>query len=238
MRSDLIRLLKTLPHPCGYYKERMAQNLVIDPLATDLPALFNQALTRGFRRAGGHIYRPACSNCRACRPSRVVVDAFTPNRSQRRCARANADLEVAVERADFSAEAFALYRRYLESRHRNGGMDDAGEDDFRWFLLSPWSDTRFLTLRLDGRLIAVAVTDRTPSGLSAVYTFFDPELASRGLGTYCILKQIELAHREGLPHLYLGYWIRGHSKMDYKARFTPLELFDGARWQTSQSAVG
>src|SRR5687767_8330044 len=125
MRSDTVRLLKTLPHACGYYPERTAQNLVIDPLAADLPELFDMALTRGFRRAAGHIYRPACPRCRACVPARVPIDVFTPNRSQKRCIKRNADLVVSVEPAVYQDDYFALYRRYLASRHRGGGMDEA-----------------------------------------------------------------------------------------------------------------
>jgi arginine-tRNA-protein transferase len=230
MRSESVRLLKTLPHPCGYFGERTAQNLVIDPLASDLPELFDLALTRGFRRAGGHIYRPACPRCRACVPARVPIEAFRMNRSQRRCAARNADLAVSIEDARYSDECFALYRSYLGTRHAGGGMDDAAADDFTRFLTSPWSPTRFVAFRHGRRLLAVAVTDFGRLGLSAVYTFYDPAEAARGLGTYAILRQIELARERGLPHLYLGYWIAGHAKMGYKARFRPLETLRSEGW--------
>ena len=230
MRSDAVRLLKTLPHACGYYPERTAQNLVIDPLATDLPELFDMALTRGFRRAGGHIYRPACPRCRACIPARVPVGKFRANRAQRRCAARNSDLEVSVEPAVYSDEYFALYRRYLSSRHRGGGMDEAVSEDFSRFLTSPWSPTKFVTFRDAGTLVAVAVTDFGRFGLSAVYTFFDPGREDRSLGTYAILTQIALTREAGLPHLYLGYWIANHPKMSYKQRFRPLELMRSDGW--------
>jgi arginine-tRNA-protein transferase len=231
MRSVAIRLLKTLPHACGYFAERTAQNLVIDPLATDLPRVYEHALTRGFRRAGGHIYRPACMRCQACVPSRIPVAEFRPDRSQRRNAKRNTDLTVQEEPARFSDECFDLYGRYLGARHRGGGMDDADRDDFERFLISPWSSTRFLCLRDRDRLLAVAVTDVTRFGLSSVYTFFDPDADQRGLGTYAIQCQIEWTRRLGLPHLYLGYWIEGHRKMHYKARFRPLELLRGQHWE-------
>jgi arginine-tRNA-protein transferase len=235
MRSESVRLLKTLPHACGYYPDRVAQNLVIDPLAADLPEVYEVALTRGYRRAGGHIYRPACARCSACVPARVPVADFTPNRSQRRCLRRNADLAFAEAPARFSEEVFDLYRRYLAARHPGGGMDDAERDDFGRFLTSPWSPTRFHEFRRDGRLLAVAVTDVTRHGLSSVYTFYDPAEASRGLGTFCILHQVAECRRRGLPHLYLGYWIDGHPKMGYKQNFQPLELLRGPRWERAAS---
>jgi arginine-tRNA-protein transferase len=231
MRSDAIRLLKTLPHPCGYFAERVAQNLVIDPLAADIGRVYESALTRGYRRAGGHIYRPACARCQACVPARIPVAEFRPDRSQRRNLRRNADLAIEDQPARFTDEAFALYARYLAGRHPGGGMDDADREDFVRFLTSPWSPTRFLELRLGATLVAVAVTDVTRHGLSSVYTFYDPDLARRGLGTFAILSQIEAARRLGLAHLYLGYWIAGHAKMDYKARFAPLELMRGPHWE-------
>lgn len=237
MRSESIRLLKTLPHPCGYFAERTAQNLVIDPLAADLPQIFDLALTRGFRRAGGHIYRPACPRCRACVPARVDVAKFQPNRSMRRTIARNRDLEVAIEDARYSDECFALYRRYLEARHYGGGMDDAAAEDFTRFLTSPWSPTRFVTFRARGRLLAVAVTDFSALGLSAVYTFFEPDEQARGLGTHAILTQIEIARERGLPHLYLGYWIATHPKMGYKAAFRPLETLRSDGWSARTDQV-
>jgi arginine-tRNA-protein transferase len=232
MRSDPIRLLKTLEHPCGYFAGRVAQNLVIDPLATDLPQIYAIALTRGYRRAGGHIYRPACPRCSACMPSRVPVVRFAPNRSQSRCIKRNADLDVTLEPAQRTDEYFDLYRRYLSARHPGGGMDDADAEDFTRFLTCAWSDTRFLAMRHDGRLLAVAVTDFTAAGLSSVYTFYDTAERERGLGTYAVLRQIELALAQQRPHVYLGYWIEQHAKMDYKRHFRPLEVLRGAIWET------
>lgn len=230
MKSDLIRVFQTLEHPCGYYAERQARNLVIDPLARGLPQVYGTALERGFRRSGGHVYRPHCAGCRACVASRVPVAKFVPDRSQRRCLKRNADLVVRVAPAQRSDQNFALYRRYLAARHPDGGMDDPGEDDFERFLACAWSPTRFLELRAGDELLAVAVTDVLPQGLSAVYTFYAPEHAERSLGTCAILSQIEWARAQQLPHLYLGYWIEGHPKMDYKARFRPLERLRDGSW--------
>jgi arginine-tRNA-protein transferase len=238
MRAEPVRLLRTVPHRCGYFPERVAQNLVVDPHAPDPKAIFGDALRSGFRRAGEHVYRPACHGCCACVAARIPVADFRPDRGQRRCLARNADLHVADAEPRIDTETFALYRRYLEARHPGGGMDDAEPVDFSRFVQSSWSETRFLEFRLDGALVAVAVTDRTTAGLSAVYTFFEPALSSRGLGTFAILSQVAEALRLGLPHLYLGYWIAGHPKMDYKSRFRPLEVLDGGGWRPVDAPGG
>lgn len=231
MKSDVVRLFQTLPHPCGYFARRVAQNLVIDPASPQLPQIYDAALAKGFRRAGGHVYRPQCPGCHACISARIPVAEFRPDRSQRRCLKRNRDLELRVAAPAFSDEYFDLYRRYLGARHHDGGMDDPATEDFERFLFTAWSPTKFVELRLGERLLAVAVTDFTATGLSAVYTFFDPGESTRGLGTCAILRQIELARERGLAYLYLGFWIARHPKMDYKARFTPLELLDGGAWR-------
>ncbi len=227
-----LRLYRTAEHPCGYWPERSARNVLLAPGDAALPAAFPQALALGFRRSGATVYRPWCAACRACIAVRVPVARFRPDRSQRRCWRRNADLRLAMAAPGHSEERFALYRRYLEARHREGGMDDPAPEDFRAFLASDWSPTRFLEFRLEGRLVAVAVTDVVPDALSAVYTFFDPALSERSPGTFAILSQIDLARRNGLSHVYLGYWIEGHPKMDYKRRFRPIEALREGRWET------
>ncbi len=232
MRSERLRLFQTLPHTCGYYAGRTAQNLVIDPAAPQLDKLYGPALERGFRRAGGHLYLPHCQQCHACTPCRIDVARFAPDRTQRRCLKRNANLQVIEAMAGYTPERHALYERYLRTRHSGGGMDDADASDFRRFLTAPWSPTLFLELRLGSRLLGVAVTDACMQGLSAVYTFFDPDEDARSLGTFAILQQVELARRRGLPWVYLGFWIEGHPKMDYKRRFRPLQIRTGEGWQT------
>lgn len=231
VRSERVRLFQTLPHACGYFPARTAQNLVLDPAAPNLPKLYALSLGRGFRRAGGHVYHPHCPRCHACEPCRIDVAAFTPDRSLHRCMAANSDLELAECEPGLSDERHDLYARYLRARHPGGGMDDASDEDFSHFLASPWSPTVFLEFRLAERLVAVAVTDTCETGLSAVYTFFEPELPRRGLGTYAILRQIELTRARDLPHLYLGYWIEGHPKMGYKARFRGLQVLGAEGWR-------
>ena len=227
-----LRLFHSAPHPCGYWPDREARDLVLDPRDPRLPMLYPMALAWGFRRSGDIVYRPGCSGCRACVPVRVPVATFTPDRSQRRCLARNADVVAHVVAPACTDEYLALYQHYLASRHPGGGMDDHGAHEFEQFLMGAWSDSRFLELREQGshRLLAVAVTDLAPDALSAVYTFYDPDEAARGLGTLGVLRQIAWARRDDRAHLYLGYWIAGHPKMDYKRRFRPLEGFDGRGW--------
>jgi len=235
--TEDLRLYQTGGHACGYWPEREARDLVLDPNDARLGAAYPQSLEWGFRRSGDIIYRPHCPACRACVPVRIPVRDFTPDRSQRRCLARNAAIQARVVPAQRRGEHFALYQRYLDARHRNGGMDGHGPAEFDQFLVGAWSDTRFLELRgpgpgeAPGPLLAVAVTDRVPGALSAVYTFFDPDQPRLGLGTLAILRQIEWARREGLDYLYLGYWIEGHAKMDYKRRYRALEAFDGRQWR-------
>lgn len=226
-----IRLFLTQPHECGYYPERQARSLVLDPSSPLLAQAYPNAIELGFRRSSHQIYRPHCANCSACTPTRIPVAQFRPDRSQRRCAARNADLEIRLEPAAFSEERFALYSRYLASRHGESPMADPTREDFENFLVGSWNQTLFLELHLAERLVAVAVTDVLPQGCSAMYTFYEPQLAARGLGTFAILQQIALTARRGQPFLYLGYWIDGHPKMDYKRRFSPLQVLLDGRWR-------
>ncbi|MEO7430948.1 MAG: arginyltransferase [Dokdonella sp.] len=237
MRSDVVRLFQTLPHPCGYFSERTAQNIVIDPSAPQLPHIYDVAVQRGYRRAGGHVYHPQCSGCRACVACRVPVLDFKADRAQRRCIARNADIDLRVVAAAYTPEYFLLYQRYLCARHPDGGMDDARPEDFARFLYTAWSPTRFVEFRHRGRLLALAVTDFCASGLSAVYTFFDPDEHARGLGTFAILTQLRIARESMLDYLYLGFWIEGHPKMHYKARFQPLEVMHDGAWRVYEPVV-
>lgn len=229
--NDNLKLFHTGDHACGYWPDRQARDLVFDPNDDRLGQIYPQALQWGFRRSGDILYRPHCESCRACIAVRIPVARFRPDRSQRRCLARNADISARVLPAGRNDERLALYRRYLTHRHPGGGMDTHGASEFDQFLVGQWVDGRFLELRDQGRLIAVAVTDLAPKALSAVYTFYDPDQSQRGLGTLAILRQLEWAAREGRDHLYLGYWIARHAKMDYKRRFQPLEAFDGRRWR-------
>jgi len=220
------------PHSCSYLPEEEATTLFADPHAEMSMALYGQLIDLGFRRSGRYVYQPRCRRCTACLPARLPVTQLRPTRSQRRTWARNQDLTVSVRPAAFSEEHYALYRRYMATRHPGGGMDVDQPDAYMEFLCSDWSDTRFVEFREGATLVAVAVTDYLRQGLSAVYTFFSPEAGRRGLGTYAILWQADAAARSGRRHLYLGYWIEGSQKMAYKGCFRPLEVYRQGVWHT------
>lgn len=192
--------------------------------------MYNLLIKKGFRRSGHHVYRPHCVTCEQCVSVRIPVTEFTPKRSQRRALCKNQDLSTHVAEARYTDEYFSLYERYLNSRHKNSGMDQPKREDFERFLISDWCDSLFIELRLDDKLLAVAVTDKVNTGLSAVYTYFDPDYPKRSLGTAAILTQIEITKDMELDFLYLGYWISGSQKMTYKADFTPQERYISEQW--------
>lgn len=232
-RERQLALYLTADHPCSYLDRLRARTLFVDPLARMDSGTYQVLVDQGFRRSGAHVYRPACRGCSRCVPVRIPVSAFRPDRSQRRNWTLNArDIRLVDTPATFQASHFSLYLRYLALRHPDGSMaDDTSIDSYRRFLVDPWGgETRFLELRIGDRLAGVAVTDLLPHGLSAVYTFFDPDLSERGPGTFAVLAQIETARRLGLPFLYLGYWIGESRKMAYKERFRPIETWDGRLW--------
>ncbi len=176
------------------------------------------------------MYRPHCERCTACVPVRVRTDQHHANRNQRRTLRKNQDLRVSIHPAIYRDEYFDLFSRYLHARHAKSEMTATKPAQFSEFLISQWCQTEFLEVRLGKQLLAIAVTDRCQNGLSAVYTFFDPAHASRNLGRFCVLQQIELAARRKLPYLYLGYWIEACGNMAYKTEYKPLEMFSNNAW--------
>lgn len=219
------------PHPCSYLPDQQAITLFADPDAELTTDDYGLLARYGFRRSGPHLYRPACEACTACIPVRIPVAEFLPNRRQRRSWRRNADLQVDEVPLSLSTVYFNLYRRYMQWRHPGGAMDDADPAHFAAAFDSGWCDTVQVDYRLDGALVAVAIVDRLPNALSAVYTYFDPEHAARGLGTYAIYRQIEAARRAGHAWLYLGYWIEACDKMRYKGHFAPQERFEQGAWR-------
>ncbi len=227
-----IPLYLTPEHECAYLPPRPAQTLFIDPGLEPDEYVYDHLLQAGFRRSGDHVYRPDCPGCHACVPVRIPVAGFQPKRNQRRCwNRIGEQVEVIGKTAGFDPEHYRIYQTYTATRHPEGGMADADETRYLEFLTTRWCETLFVEFRLRGRLMAVAVTDRLPHALSAVYTFFDPELSSHSPGTFAILWQLELARGLKLPHLYLGYWIGDSDKMHYKANFRPLEAWNGQSWK-------
>lgn len=230
-QAPRITFFATPPHSCPYLPDQHASTIFADPRVRMNFRLHTLLSRHGFRRSGAHVYRPQCADCHACIAVRVVVDAFQPHRTDRRCLMRNQQLILVDRPAEYDAEHFALYRKYLGSRHAGGGMDDPTPTSYLDFLTAAWARTRFLEFRDGATLLAVAVIDELEDGLSATYTFFDPDVNSRGLGRFAILRQIELARARGLPWLYLGYWIAASRKMSYKTHFQPLEYFVEGRWR-------
>lgn len=226
-----LKLYATRPHPCSYLDDQEATTVFIDPNATIDASLYSELSAYGFRRSGSHVYRPHCEQCQACIPIRVCADSFTPNRSQKRCLKLNADLVVAEHDSIDNEECFSLYERYINERHSDGDMYPADKTQYRDFLTSEWGITRFLLFRdAQQSLLAVAVVDRLENGLSAVYTFFDPDAEKRSLGRFAILYQLEQAKQQQLPYLYLGYWIRACTKMNYKTDYQPYQMLINQNW--------
>ncbi|TCS73897.1 arginine-tRNA-protein transferase [Sulfuritortus calidifontis] len=229
-----LQLYLTAPYPCSYLPQRQARSQVATPYSLIDTTVYSELVRAGFRRSGLFVYRPRCDTCRACVPVRVPVDAFVPNRSQRRCNARNQDLVLELKPLSFEEEHYRLYRRYQQSRHPGGGMDEDDREQYRSFLLKSQVDSALAEFRLDGEVVMVGLIDRLLDGLSAVYTFYEPALVRRSLGVYGVLAEIELARKLGLPYLYLGYWIQESPKMAYKTQYRPIEgLLDG-QWQRLQ----
>ncbi len=238
---DAPQFYLTSPSVCPYLpgkEERKVFTHIIGKRARDLNELLTQG---GFRRSQTIAYRPACETCRACVSVRVLVDEFRPTGNMRRVLRDNADLIGTGTPNRPSSDQYSLFRRYLDARHRDGGMADMTVLDYSMMIEDSHVDTKVveyrrrgidsgITGRGDGDLIAVSLTDEMSDGLSMVYSFFDPQEASRSLGTFMILDHIARARAMGLPYLYLGYWVEGSKKMDYKARFLPQERLMPAGW--------
>jgi len=220
----------TVPQPCGYLPDRQETMLVLKPRSAVNEVLHDNLLRHGFRCSGKYVHRPACTDCNACVPIRIPVTQFTPRRKHLRALRHNTDLRMVESTPRLTHEIFALYERYITSRHRNGSMYPPQREQFKSFLFTPKSMARFLEFRHRRQLVAVAVTHLGQHSMSATYTFFDPEMNDRSLGTYSILKQIFLARARGLDFLYLGYWIDGCRKMDYKREYAPLQLLIDNKW--------
>ncbi len=226
-------LYQTAPHACPYLTDKTAVNLILDPQYPVNTSLYERLLGHGFRRNGNHYYRPFCNECSACISVRLPVEEFVPSRSQRRTLKKNDDLDANILRPLFDEQHFQLYLRYQSMRHTGDSMDDPDPQKYRRFLIDSEADTFFVEIRKQEKVIGLAIADQVGGGMSAIYTFFDPDESKRSLGTFAILKQIEIAHARGLDWIYLGYWIAGSKKMVYKNRFHPLQYFDtkAGRWK-------
>lgn len=222
----------TPSHPCSYIKDKQATTLFADPKAGYNQQVYTQLSHAGFRRSGEYLYKPHCQSCQACIPARLQTAKFVPSKRQKRICRKNEDLTISKVAAVFDQEHYKLYAKYIEARHQDGDMFPPTEDQYKSFLICDWSNTFFLEFRLEGKLIAVAVTDPLGDALSAVYSFYDTDYASRSLGVYAVLSQIAVTRNEGQSYLYLGYWISENEKMSYKKEYRPLEILRDNEWHT------
>lgn len=225
-----LKVFATHPHTCSYLSDQMATTLFIDPAAPMDSDTYSQLSEMGFRRSGPHLYRPHCARCNSCIPSRIPAEHFQHNRQQRRIWQRNADLRVVDRTALVGDEYYALYAKYIEGRHRDGDMYPPTYQQFDSFLTREWGLTHYYCFYANEQLLAVAVVDVMANGLSAIYTFYDPECGNRSLGVYAVLWQIEHCRTLGLPHVYLGYWIKQCRKMSYKINYRPTELLINNRW--------
>lgn len=221
----------TPDHECSYLKDKIAKTLFVDPHANIDQRAYSQLSDQGFRRSGKHIYRPHCEDCKACVSVRIPLAIFKFRKSQKRIINKNKDLTVTAKPAHFTQEYYTLYARYINARHQDGDMYPPSLDQFNSFLVESEEFTEFLEFRTPaGQLVAVSVIDRLKQGLSAIYTFYDPSLTKRSLGTYCILWQLQHCLDTGLNYLYLGYWVKECRKMSYKVDFRPFELLIDGYW--------
>jgi arginyl-tRNA--protein-N-Asp/Glu arginylyltransferase len=232
---DTPQFYLTAPSPCPYLGGK-EERKVFTHLVGERAGELNNILTQGgFRRSQSIAYRPACEGCRSCVSVRVIAEEFRPTRSMRRIANRNADVVSEMKIAVPTSEQYAIFRGYLDSRHRDGGMADMTVLDYAMMVEDSHIETRIIEYRRrdGGRaddLLAVALTDVLGDGLSMVYSFFEPDEAPRSLGTLMVLDHIERAQRMGLAYVYLGYWVRGSRKMDYKGRFLPQERLTPDGW--------
>jgi arginyl-tRNA--protein-N-Asp/Glu arginylyltransferase len=236
---DTPQFYLTAPSPCPYLAGK-EERKVFTHLVGERAAELNNILTQGgFRRSQSIAYRPACEGCRACVSVRVVTNDFRPTQSMRRIVRRNADVASEMRIAVPTSEQYAIFRAYLDSRHRDGGMADMTVLDYAMMVEDSHIETRIIEYRRrergnakrgSGELLAIALTDVLGDGLSMVYSFFEPDEAARSLGTFMVLDHIARAQRMGLAYVYLGYWVRGSRKMDYKSRFLPQERLMPDGW--------
>ncbi len=238
MRHTLLKhpqFYVTAPQPCPYLEGKQERKLFTTLYEEGGVALNNSLSHQGFRRSQNVIYRPSCSDCTACQSARVKARDFTPSRSQKRVLKRNAHLTRSLKTPWARESHYQLFDRYLHSRHADGGMAGMDEAEFSAMIEETPVNTRLVEYSIyqNGESIPVAVclSDMLEDGLSMVYSFFEPDLAKDSIGTYMILDHIRLAQESGLPYVYLGYWVQGSPKMDYKSKYQPLETFREGGWQ-------
>lgn len=217
--------------PCPYLPGKTEQQLFTELNTQDAAGRYELLSQGGFRRSHHIAYRPACNDCEACVPVRIVVPEFRLNKTWRRTLRNNIDLTLHESGPYPTDEQYDLFHRYMHSRHHDGEMVRMRQNEYFEMVVSSPVHTTIFEYRDDaGKLVAACLTDHLRDGYSAVYSFFEPELTKRSLGSYMILSLIQRAKLKGLPYVYLGFWIEGSQKMLYKKRFKPMEGFRNDGW--------
>jgi arginine-tRNA-protein transferase len=230
--TKILTFYRSGPMSCPYLPNRVEQQLFAELGGPGAQETFDVLSRGGFRRSHHIIYRPACVDCNACVPIRVVVREFETTRAWRRVLKANEDLTATRVGNRVSEEQYRLFHAYTNDRHGDGEMAKMNRREYVAMVMNSPVNTELTEFRgADGRLVAVCLMDRLSDGLSAVYSFFDPQAAKRSLGSYVVLWLIEEARESGLDYAYLGYWVRGSRKMDYKVRFRPIEIFGAEGWR-------
>jgi arginyl-tRNA--protein-N-Asp/Glu arginylyltransferase len=220
----------TPEHDCSYLDAKIATTLFVDPDHNTSNDEYSELSALGFRRSGRHIYRPHCQDCNACIPLRIPVSGFKANRTQRKIYKKNQHLDVSICKPIFKQASFQLYDAYIRARHSDGDMYPPDEEQFTSFLVNGRPEANFYEFRDEGKLVAIAVADRLKDGLSAIYTFFDPDFSHLSLGSYAILWLLNATLEQDLAYLYMGYWIKECQKMSYKTDYKPMELFIDNQW--------
>ena len=228
----LVDFYATRPAPCPYLPGREERKVLAELSPGTGHLLYDRLAQVGFRRSHTFAYRPHCPGCRACQPVRVITERFVPTTSMRRVMRKNAHLQVSISGSRATMEQFDVFRRYIASRHGDGEMAGMGSADYAAMVQESTVDTSVVHFRdQDGKLVAALLTDTLADGFSAVYSFFDPAIADQSPGTYMVLWLIQRAQRSRLPFVYLGYWVQGSEKMNYKVRFTPIQALGQTGWR-------
>lgn len=232
-RRNFPQFFITAPAPCPYLPGRLERKVFTHLIGQDAKALNTQLSQGGFRRSQNIAYRPACEGCASCVSVRVPVAKFKLTRSFKRVTARNNDLRAIPCRAKATSEHYSLFRAYIDTRHGTGGMADMSVLDFSAMVDDSFVDCKLMEYRdPEGQLVAAVLADVLGDGLSMIYSFYDPDLRWRSLGTFMILDSIRRARELGLTYLYLGYWVGGSPKMAYKARFLPQERLTPDGWVT------
>lgn len=220
----------TAPHECPYLDQKIERKLFTSLDGADAQSLNDALSKQGFRRSQNVLYRPSCSECSACLSARIPIAGFEFSKSENRVLKRNSSLSREIKTPWATDKQFNLFKKYVQRRHEKGGMAGMNEFEFSAMIEETSVKTLICEYSTDKNIFAVSITDEIEDGLSMVYSFYEPDFPELSLGKFMILDHIRLAKEMGLSYLYLGYWVKGSKKMNYKAQYTPLEIFSNGEW--------